>query len=424
MDLKQYLTTSMQQHLDAARAIADEADKDNRGLSEVERKEAEEHLAQAAEFKTKIAEEDDKARLRGLVDGWDKLVAGGPDDNPARIEGAGEVRGKTLGDVFVNSPVFQMLQAKYKENGGLPEKTIMPPVVVPDWRSKIRTKAAGDPVLETDSTDIFGTGGAGGALTTFVGPNWPLQPRLTIADLIPSIPVTVGNSATWPVIETRTAISGTAVTEGAAKPGGEYVFAVESKALETRAGWIKISTQYIEDAPAMVAYINQDLPYQVRFNEEVYLMAGLYSGAGLSTDGTGIVTTPNGWDAIAEAVAVIAENNGTADGLVISPMDWAALVVTKASTAGTYLSGGPFTATSNPWNLRVVVTSAATDGLPLVGDFSRAARVFRRGGLTMTSTNSDQDDFIKNLVTIRAELRCVLGVSYTNLLSVAAIGTS
>ena len=170
-----------------------------------------------------------------------------------------------------------------------------------------------------------------------------------------------------------------------------------------------------------MAYINQDLPYQVRFNEDAYLMAALYTAAGLSADGTGIQTTPNGFDAIREAIALVQENHGNATGLVISPLDWAALQTEQFANTGGYIGGSPG---SNPWGLRVVTTTAATDGLPLVGDFSRAARVFRRGGVNVSSTNSDGTDFLKNIVTIRAEMREIIGISYPYLLAVAVIGTS
>lgn len=418
MDVIAYLQTEMDKHLKAARDIADAADKEGRALSDVERDEAQANLAKVAEFKSRIADEQDKARLREAVDGFDRLSMT-DDANPVR-EPATPAKARSIGEAFITSEGFRLLQAKVKSTGNVPENFHTPAVMF---------KAAGDPVLESDSTDIFGTGGNAGALTTFLPVQPPLQPRLTIASLLGSVPVTTGNSVTYPVVDTRTAISGTPQTEGAAKPGGEYIFGTDTKVLVTLAGWVKISTQFLEDAPGLAAYINADLPYQIRFNEEAYLATELYSGAGLSADGTGLNLsgTPNGFDAIQEAIALIAENNGEADGMIISPFDWANLLVTKFGGTGTetsYVGGGPFSPTNNPWGIRVVVTPAATDGLPLVGDFGQAAKVYRRGGLTVSSTNSDQDDFVKNLVTVRAEQREVIGVTYANLLSVAVIGTS
>ena len=419
MDLLSYLNSQMNQHLAKARAIADTADAEGRGLSEVERKEAETELEAVAEFKAKIADEQDKARLREAVDGFDRLQSGS-DPNPVR-EPATATKARTVGEALVGSEGFKLLQAKIKSGSSIPKGFRTPEVEVP-W-----TKAAGDPILESDSTDIFGTGGNAGALTTFLGVQPPLQYRLTIADLLGNVPVTVGNSVTYPVVDTRTAISGTPQTEGSAKPGGEYVFGTETKVLDTLAGWVKISTQFLEDAPGLAAYINADLPFQIRQNEEAYLATALYDDAGLAADGTGLTATANGFDAIQESISLISINGGEANGLVIHPTDWAALLVAKsnpAPTEGPYISGGPFTATGNPWGLRVVVTPSATEGLPLVGDFNMAAKVYRRGGMNVSSTNSDQDDFIKNLVTVRAEIRLAIGVTYPYLLCVCAVGTS
>jgi len=53
-----------------------------------------------------------------------------------------------------------------------------------------------------------------------------------------------------------------------------------------------------------------------------------------------------------------------------------------------------------------------TAGTVLVGSFKYGAEVFWRQGLTLEFTNSDQDDFIKNLITVRCELRAALAVPH------------
>jgi HK97 family phage major capsid protein len=414
VDLIEYWKGEQDALKQRSRDLTDQADAEGRGLNDEERAEVSKALNDIAEYEAKITAEREKRDVRKLVDGFDASQAS---TDPV-VEDRPVLHAKTMGDALVESEQFRALQAKWKDEGRVEFKSVA--VTVP-YETYMRAKAAGDPVLESDSTDVFGTGGAAGQLSTQVSPVWPLQPSNVIADLIPSLQITTGNSAYWLEMETRTAISGTPQTEGNAKPGGEYVTKVNSAALETYAGWIKISEQYIEDASAVVTYINQDLPYQVQFNENAAFMADLYTAAGLSADGTGLQTTPNAYDAIREAKALIQENHGTATGLIISPTDWATMETEKFGTDYGYIGGGPG---QNPWGLQVVVTPAATDGLPMVGDFRRAARIFRKGGVRVSSTNSDGTDFQKNIVTFRAETRAVLGVSYPYLLSVAVIGTS
>jgi HK97 family phage major capsid protein len=86
---------------------------------------------------------------------------------------------------------------------------------------------------------------------------------------------------------------------------------------------------------------------------------------------------------------------------------------------GQYSSGGPFlgqygvggfTNVGMIWGLRAVVTVSIAQGTALVGAFKYGGQIFRRQGLTLETTNTDQDDFIKNLHTIRAEERLALAV--------------
>lgn len=57
-----------------------------------------------------------------------------------------------------------------------------------------------------------------------------------------------------------------------------------------------------------------------------------------------------------------------------------------------------------------LVTPAAGNKGPIVGAFNLGGAVFYRNGLSVESTNTDQDDFIKNLTTIRVEQRLALAV--------------
>jgi HK97 family phage major capsid protein len=60
--------------------------------------------------------------------------------------------------------------------------------------------------------------------------------------------------------------------------------------------------------------------------------------------------------------------------------------------------------------LPVVVTTAITAGVALVGAFKMGAQVFRKGGISVDVSNSHSDYFVKNLTAIRAEERVALAV--------------
>jgi HK97 family phage major capsid protein len=62
------------------------------------------------------------------------------------------------------------------------------------------------------------------------------------------------------------------------------------------------------------------------------------------------------------------------------------------------------------WGKPIAVSKSAVPGTALVGAFSAAAQLFRRTGLLIEGTNCNEDDFVRNLMTIRAELRAALAV--------------
>lgn len=429
MDAIQMLEADLRSEKTAAASIQDTADGEGRGFSDTERKVLEEHLKNMERLTIRLNDEKDKAAFRQKVEGFNLQINGQLDKNPVRPEAQAEAsfKARSLGEAFIESDSFKVWQAATKDQGK-PPRFQTTSVFVPE--SRVRgLKAAGDPVLESDNANVFA--GGPGPLTTFLGLETPgfLQFRLAVEDLIPTVPITVGNSATYPIVKTRTQISGTPQTEGAAKPGGEYEFDMVTKVLLTMAGWVKLSTQFIEDAPGLVAYINTDLPLQIRQNVQAYLADALYdaaqgAGGGGVVAGAGINGT-NGFDAILEAITVIQENGGDPNGMLITPTDWAALRASK-NVGGdeNYTGGGPFSPTNNPWELRVVLSTSAVPGEPLVGDFARGAKIYSRGGYTVDSTNTDQDDFIKNKFTVRAERRLVVGVTYPELFAVAQTGTS
>ena len=77
-----------------------------------------------------------------------------------------------------------------------------------------------------------------------------------------------------------------------------------------------------------------------------------------------------------------------------------------------YYGGGFFGAQDIPnlWGIPVCVTTAVAANKIVVGAFKTCGSVVANGGVSVEATNTDQDDFIKNLMTIRAEERLALAV--------------
>ena len=86
-----------------------------------------------------------------------------------------------------------------------------------------------------------------------------------------------------------------------------------------------------------------------------------------------------------------------------------------------YLLGGPAFGSygngnyaENPrvWGLEVVQSAAVPQGKAAVGAFRRGASVITKAGegLRLEVSNSNEDDFVKNMVTVRLEERVLLAV--------------
>lgn len=255
--------------------------------------------------------------------------------------------------------------------------------------------------------------------------------RLTVADLIPSGQAS-GNSIIY-MKESAVTNAAAAVAEGTAKPASDLNYTQTTETFKKIANYLKIVDEMLQDVPYVQSQVSGRLVYFVQQTEEAQLLSG--SGAGANMTGilnrAGLTAaqakgTDTNLDAIFKEITKI-RSTAFVDpsAIVVHPNDWQLLRLAKDGQ-GQYYAGGPFTgaygnsASFNDrgnlaagemlWGLPVVVTTAITAGTALVGAFDTCAQIFRKGGITVEMTNSDQDDFVKNLVTIRAEERLALAV--------------
>lgn len=205
--------------------------------------------------------------------------------------------------------------------------------------------------------------------------------------------------------------------EGAAKPQVHFADPTpKTVSLSKVASHIKESDEYINDYAFLASAINGRLLYQLGLVEQNKLVYDLTHTSGIQSDTThwtALSSATDIADLILQASMDVQEQSGfAADGIVLNPADWYTLRVAKASGTGEYFGGGFFGAQNIPnlWGVPVCVTAAVSAGTVIVGAFKTCASVVTNGGVRVESTNSDQDDFIKNLMTIRAEERLALAV--------------
>lgn len=208
------------------------------------------------------------------------------------------------------------------------------------------------------------------------------------------------------------------VAEGAAKPQSELQYEEATAPVRTIAHWMRASVQILADAPALRSIIDQRLRYGLAYVEEQQLLNGSGSGQnleGLITAATaysapGSLTASTPVDVVRLMILQVALAEYPANGIVMNPIDMAAIEMSK-DTAGGYLIGDPQgTMQKRLWGLPVVETQAIAVDKALVGAFDLAAQIFDRQDATVEVSTEDQDNFVKNKVTIRAEQRLALAI--------------
>jgi len=208
------------------------------------------------------------------------------------------------------------------------------------------------------------------------------------------------------------------VAEGTIKPQSELQFEEATATVRTIAHWMRASVQVLADAPALRSIIDQRLRYGLALAEEAQLLNGSGTGQNL----LGLVTAATAYSAAFTPVSATAIDQlrlaalqvslaeYSASGFVLNPIDWARIELTK-DAEGRYLIGNPQgTISPSLWGLPVVATQAMTVDKFLTGAFNLGAQIFDRQDATVEVSTEDQDNFVKNKVTIRAEERLALAI--------------
>lgn len=261
-------------------------------------------------------------------------------------------------------------------------------------------------------------GSAGSAVNETRLPGVIAQPnrRMTIRDLL--MPGQMDGSTLEYVQETGFTNNAAPVAEGATKPQSDIKLALVSTTAKVIAHTAKASRQILDDASMLRTYIDGRLRYGLAFAEEVQLLNG--DGTGQNLNGivpqatafaeSFVPAGANLFDTLrlAQLQAALAEY--PASGHVLNPIDWAKLEMLKDGD-GNYIIGQPQgNAAPTMWGLPVVATQAMTAGKFLTGAFMLGAQVFDRWQARVEIATENEDDFVKNLVTMLCEERLALAV--------------
>jgi HK97 family phage major capsid protein len=195
-----------------------------------------------------------------------------------------------------------------------------------------------------------------------------------------------------------------AQTEGNAKAQVDYDVTMVNVSVPFIAGYVKVSRQMLQDLPFLQAYLSQSLVED--FNQAVntrFLNTIASGSTALSSSET--YTSAKMVDGITQHAAL---GLGAANLILTTHKAWGDVLKTKPSDYS--VPGGTVIAPDG--SVRIAGISVIPHVQVTTGRFyvlnTDAFAIAQASGFTVRSTETDQDDFIKNIVTYRGEARIEL----------------
>ena len=212
------------------------------------------------------------------------------------------------------------------------------------------------------------------------------------------------------------------VAEGVAKAESALTWSLVNMPVSTVAHWIKISRQLAADNAALAAYVDTRMRYGVNAKVETQLVVG--DGTAPNISGildSGNFTAHGIADAAPRRIAQEAgpdpQDHGRppgppaipADAILLNPADWATIEIDLLTTAaGQTLYSVTEGGQARLFGVPVIQSIGMTADNVAVGAFAQAYMIHNREGVVVEMSDSDSDNFTKNLITIRAERRLAL----------------
>lgn len=185
------------------------------------------------------------------------------------------------------------------------------------------------------------------------------------------------------------------VPEGTDKPEAEMVGSKTTVSVDTIAYWVDVTRQLLEDAPAIRGLVDNQLRRGLLFKVEELIKDAIEAGTYAPTNGAAGQSL---MEVARLGMATVQEAGFRPNALLCSPQQAAEfdLVLLSQTQSGAIL-GAPV------WGLNIIPVSGLAK--PLLGDFATGVHLLERTGTNIYVTDSNKDNFTKNIFTILAELR-------------------
>lgn len=235
--------------------------------------------------------------------------------------------------------------------------------------------------------------------------------RLTLLDVIGSIPV-AASSFEFVSLDGYSIAADYQTTQGSKKAVQETATDLKTANIVTIASLQKASTQVLADAPTLASFLQNRMSYDALAKLEGEILGGV-GGAG-KIDGLlnqATTFTAEGDklpDQLGEAIAGLDAAGWSANAIIMHPSVWQAMRSERA-TDGIYVAGG-WSQPSAPsvWGVPVITNAFMPIDEVLVIDTEQLLLLDRQQPVFEIGYSGD--DFDRNLLTMRTELRAGLAV--------------
>jgi HK97 family phage major capsid protein len=210
-------------------------------------------------------------------------------------------------------------------------------------------------------------------------------------------------------------------TQGSSKDQVDFDITMKDAPAQYIAGYVRISRQMLDDIPAMTSFLQSRLLEKYLVAEDAQLLQG--SGTAPSLTGlltvaaaaTGAATVDV--EQLVQAIAQLESTNYSATGILVNPLDWAAIMNTKNTNAAYSLPASTVVTTDGSVSIAGIPlyksTAIAVDKF-LVGDWSMGAQIMQNQGISVQFSEFDADNFTKNMITVRVEARIAFPIYYNS----------
>lgn len=394
--------------LEAAKSIIDTAKSERRAMTDDERDKVRSHMKTSDDLLAKIGDANADESLRKSLSETLRTDTKSGDDAPPKY--------RSIGEAFVKSDAYVEALTAVKAGSRYTTKAV---------DTKLDLKAL------TTVTPRIGNVQEGPLVSLALN-------RPVVGDLLAQ--GQISGSVLSYLRESAATNNAATVAEGGEKPASDLTLTRVEHGLSKIATVLDVPDEFLEDMDAARSYIDGRLSLFIQLEEEDQLL----NGNGTSPNMRGILNTTG---VLTEASASLADNFAALyraitevrtvsllepDGIVINPADYQRLRLAQDANDQFY-GGGPFTGAygnsglvNDPgvWGLRTVISPSVAAGTALVAAFAAGAQLFRKGGITVDSTNSDGDKFRSNISTIRAEERVGLAVYRPSAFNIVTLATA